>query len=746
MKLYPPYIEGKLPAFVKTNTNTKITIPFQLNPLVGVNDIDKMVLVLKTISGQQIRQVIEGEPYYVYEENNQDIFRGYVDFILPNKNENWPTEINVGQYYKVQVAFQKDSDIGYYSSVGIIKCIDQPTCSIEGLKDQEVVANPFTFTGVYNYDSTADNEKLYSCCFNVYDEDYNIYDTSGDIIHSANKTDGKDTWELNKNLQPNKIYYIQYSYLTQNNYQGSTLKYPIMEGLFDSADQWYKDLILEVEAKNESGKNVVMIKQPEEPMPVNGSYKIVRASSENNYTDWVDLFEFSVANQYITEPLVWEDYFLTHGIKYKYAVQRYNPQGVRLERGCVSDSIVADFEDMFLFDGKRQLRLAFNPKVSSFKTTILENKVDTLGGSYPFFYRNGNIAYKDFPISALISINMDENFDFLDEKKVNQLLNSFDGSIAPERPCTPSNITKPLTRTTNLSTENIRMERDFKMEVLNWLNDGKPKLFRSAAEGNFLVRLMNVSLSPNDTLGRMIHTFNANAYEVGVCDIRSLLKREAFKPKVQALNIRTSEDIIITDTEYKLPYNTHYVSLTVTGAANPNIDKFYRKPTTLEWAQAERFRPVNAVHGKATWKDLPSLIDHGDGHKDEKKYCILINSNEANRAYYNYTYKSNINPDSFEIKTPLTLETADVTSLNEAYYIHSISVTGASMEKTLEFYSPSLENPLITFNGGRAQKENIETVLIYEKANACVINNPHGLVYTLHCYKIQKGTQINAVG
>ena len=52
MKLYPPYIEGKLPAFVKATPKTKITIPFQLNPLVGVNDIDKMVLVLKTISGQ----------------------------------------------------------------------------------------------------------------------------------------------------------------------------------------------------------------------------------------------------------------------------------------------------------------------------------------------------------------------------------------------------------------------------------------------------------------------------------------------------------------------------------------------------------------------------------------------------------------------------------------------------------------------------------------------------------------------
>ena len=33
-------------------------------------------------------------------------------------------------------------------------------------------------------------------------------------------------------------------------------------------------------------------------------------------------------------------------------------------------------------------------------------------------------------------------------------------------------------------------------------------------EGAFIVRLMNVSLSPNDTVGRMIWTFSATAYEI----------------------------------------------------------------------------------------------------------------------------------------------------------------------------------------------------------------------------------------
>jgi hypothetical protein len=65
-----------------------------------------------------------------------------------------------------------------------------------------------------------------------------------------------------------------------------------------------------------------------------------------------------------------------------------------------------------------------------------------------------------------------------------------------------------------LTGENYRREREFKLDVMEWLNNGQPKLFRSPAEGNYIVRLMNVSLSPNDTLGRMLHTFTCSATEI----------------------------------------------------------------------------------------------------------------------------------------------------------------------------------------------------------------------------------------
>jgi len=60
----------------------------------------------------------------------------------------------------------------------------------------------------------------------------------------------------------------------------------------------------------------------------------------------------------------------------------------------------------------------------------------------------------------------------------------------------------------NLTPENIVAERIFKLEVLEWLNNGKPKILKTATEGSYLVIIMNVSMSPNDTLGRMLHSFN----------------------------------------------------------------------------------------------------------------------------------------------------------------------------------------------------------------------------------------------
>ena len=133
-----------------------------------------------------------------------------------------------------------------------------------------------------------------------------------------------------------------------------------------------------------------------------------------------------------------------------------------------SHKIKADFEDMFLYDGKRQLKIRFNPKVNSFKNTVLETKTDTIGNQFPFFFRNGQVSYKEFPISGLISMLMDDNQLFIETPSI----------ISQTRIRTNSEDILINSNSTQLTVDNVKKEREFKLEVLQWLQNGKLKLFK----------------------------------------------------------------------------------------------------------------------------------------------------------------------------------------------------------------------------------------------------------------------------
>lgn len=154
---------------------------------------------------------------------------------------------------------------------------------------------------------------------------------------------------------------------------------------------------------------------------------------------------------------------------------------IDVEQGQIINNIMVDFEDMFLCDKEKILRIQFNPKISSVKTVIEEQKLHTLGSQYPFFFRNGNISYKELPISGLISTQADPQHLFM----------NFDDEA-----------------------DLFYKERQYKFAVENWLNNGEIKYLKTPSEGNYWVRLMNISLSPMEQLGRRLHTFSATAYEV----------------------------------------------------------------------------------------------------------------------------------------------------------------------------------------------------------------------------------------
>jgi hypothetical protein len=68
------------------------------------------------------------------------------------------------------------------------------------------------------------------------------------------------------------------------------------------------------------------------------------------------------------------------------------------------------YDHIYLYDGERQLKLNFNPQISSVKRNILETKHNTLGRKYPIFMRSGILDFKEFQLTALISYLSDNDF------------------------------------------------------------------------------------------------------------------------------------------------------------------------------------------------------------------------------------------------------------------------------------------------------------------------------------------------
>lgn len=153
-------------------------------------------------------------------------------------------------------------------------------------------------------------------------------------------------------------------------------------------------------------------------------------------------------------------------------------------------------DNIILTDGEKVLPIAYNPKVSSLKTTVLETKIDTISGGYPFFVRNGNVAYKEIPLQGLLSSDTDYLHCFGTSEEVSRV-----------RAATPA-------LSSVASQDDIAKERRYKLEAEAWLRNGEWKLLNSPTEGVYIVRLMNVSLTPIEQLGRRLHTFSATAYEV----------------------------------------------------------------------------------------------------------------------------------------------------------------------------------------------------------------------------------------
>lgn len=492
MIIYPPLIAETIPAF----TTDKIIIPFSQNPAVDINEVTVFKLIIKNyITSEIIADLSAAKDNLLYDSNAKS---GEVTFIT----EDWKPQAK--QYYKFQMSYSDDTinpdtqkPYTVYSAASIGRCIgNPPEVYIENLDASKTNEDILDYIGKYKTDIVS--EPVYSYRF-IFSQDEEIIQDTGEILHDVendnveqNKRISTHLFRLWYELEDNITYKIKYIITSINGYK-SFSEYKIIKAEEKNINIPIDIIASQSFTDKENGCINLSLKCNELPT-IGDRYLIQR--TENNGKKWDELVSFVIQEEKAIS-IDWKDYTVIQGNKYTYSIRKQykEDEQKKWSQRKLSNTITPDFEYTFLSDGDKQLRIQFNSKVSSFKDVILEQKIDTIGGQYPFIVRNGQVKYKEIPISGLISHQMDNNELFVTNEELG--LGNFN-------------------RENNISFtgDNVAAERKFKLELLNWLNNGKPKLFRSPTEGNYIVRIINVSLSPNDTLGRMIHSFSSTAYEI----------------------------------------------------------------------------------------------------------------------------------------------------------------------------------------------------------------------------------------
>ena len=388
-----------------------------------------------------------------------------------------------------------------WSTISIIKTLSPFDSYIQNF-NKGVVNNinttVYTFVGMTNLYNSNPKETIKSTRFVLFDFRGNQLEDSGAIIQpESQKLYNYHTF--NKVLDPDTTYQVLFEVSTSSGYTQSQL-YDFAVVLEDRDitysielnENYYGMSSEEISLTKTMVRLVVKdVAYSNENLKPN-TYLIRRASSKDNFETWIDLAELRCAIGTSELYATYNDIMVESGITYKYTVQ---PKMLNTSRLVVSDSVEATpvYEHTWLLgQNNTYLSIGFNLNLSNFKTVIKEAKIETIGSQYPFFVRNGDIKYREFSLSGLICQNMDAT-------------NSL--------------------RIGEYENRHIQ-ERMFRDSLHELLLDGRPKLFKSETEGLILVYLSNVSLTPNNVLGRMLYDFSMTATEIGRVDVDNLSEAE----------------------------------------------------------------------------------------------------------------------------------------------------------------------------------------------------------------------------
>lgn len=464
-----------------------------------------------------------------------------------------------GEYYRVQIRFsyvgvQIDSsssisehinDFSEWSTVCLIKKITEPQITVEGKNEGQLDAKPCfpSVTGTIGTFLSQEDESLKSIEIKLKYLD-TVLD-SGTILDFPVIDNGayhffyKFKVKL-QTLGQGQQYTISIKYTTRNLYSAEK------EFYFNvSTSQVRPTTTLNISPDVDNGAVKIRLKYEydgDDASLFTENCVVLRTDSLSNYQNWEEILLIPVERSTAQTEKVYEflDKTIESSVWYKYDLQYAESpndrQGTLLNP---PNKIIVPFDDVFLTTNLKQLKISLNNEISSFKYNIQETRTDTLGSKFPWIRRNAHTYYRSFGLTGTISflgnnekvlvgVQYDSEgqpipFDFSSENYGIQEINK-SGLFETEETLLHQDYTEYNIDNGINYFDNVYLERRFREAVIEFLYNTDVKLYRSSTEGNILVRLMNVSLTPKRELGNFIYDFSCEAVEIDDCTIDNFNK------------------------------------------------------------------------------------------------------------------------------------------------------------------------------------------------------------------------------
>ena len=562
---------------------------------------DKYYIIINTYSENQEVQTVQTE-----ENDSQNKMERTV--ILPDLASG--NVFNAGQFYKVQIRFTGsgvkslprqyeqiapswyNENLAYFSEwsqVVLIKGISEPKILLNDFS-QNMDESFFTLQDIYVIGTVdfnlEDNQYLKKYRVRIYDSNNKLLDDSKQIFTNNYNHSNEINYKIKYNLKnDNEEQYILKIYLQTNNLYEKEESYPFKVDLvqYTTLNPAIK---IEATADNKGGKIKIHTYSKEKTLHLSTNYIIRRSSSKDNFEYWEDMYTFLSPYGSMLD-FTWEDITVESGVWYKYSLQQRNIQGFR-SNFLETSLVMVVFDEIFLIDSQQQLKVKFDPQVNNYSHVVSESLTQTIGSKYPFIRRNGNTDYRTFTLTGTISHFMDAR----ENKMKASQLDLYQNSLDKYREYNAAHGINDF--------NNSVYERDFRQKVIEFLYRNNVKLYKSTTQGNILVKLMNISFTPNNTLSRHIYSFSCTAQEIDEFNIQNCnkygIQRTGEYTSQTSLLIKKFGQVIV-----------------------PDIKKYYSTVSGISSDDAEEGKREGIYSKRNVFGTTPEL------HFGEKNYELIQN-------------------------------------------------------------------------------------------------------------------------